>query len=136
MVSLTGRPRMPPWALTSLAHSWYPFLNAWPSAEKSPVRDSDAPMMRGAVDRPGATGALDVVEFVQAARTLKPSMVPAARATACTENREEAALMPSSSFRLRPSRMGGRRDGGVPTSAGYTGPDRALPGEFLEFPAR
>src|SRR5215470_6536067 len=127
MVSLTCRPRMPPWALTSLAHSWYPFLNAWPSAEKSPVRDSDAPMVRGAVDRPVGAGVLDVVEFVQAARTLAPSMVPTARVTARAENREEAALMPSSSFRLRPGRIRGRRNRGVLTSAGYTGPDRALP---------
>src|SRR5262245_34235130 len=125
MVSLTGRPRMPPWAFTSLAHNWYPFLNAWPSAEKSPVRDNDAPMVRGAVDRPGAAGVLDVVEFVQAARTLKPSMIPAARATACTGNREEAAVTPSSSFRLRPGRIRGRRNRGVLTSAGYTGQDRA-----------
>ena len=40
---------MPPWAFTSLAHSWYPFSNAWPSAEKSPVSDSDAPMVIGPV---------------------------------------------------------------------------------------
>src|SRR6266567_4680177 len=49
MVSLTWRPRMPPWAFTSLAHSWYPRSNAWPSAEKSPASDSDAPMVIGPV---------------------------------------------------------------------------------------
>src|SRR4029077_3399589 len=108
MVSLTFRPRMPPWAFTSLAHSWYPSLNAWPSAEKSPVRDSDAPMLIGAVEPPGETGVRPgLLEFVQAARTLMPSTAPTPTANAFVQNREEAALTPSSSFRLRPGRIRG-----------------------------
>src|SRR5919201_2015244 len=112
MVSLTFRPRMPPWAFTSLAHSWYPFLNAWPSAEKSPFRDSDAPMVIGAVEPPGEAGVLELVEFVQAARTLRASTAPAPMANALLVNRGEAARTPSSSFRLQAwsdSRPPGRR---------------------------
>jgi hypothetical protein len=33
--------------LTSLAQSSYPRWNAWPSAEKSPVSDSEAPIRIG-----------------------------------------------------------------------------------------
>src|ERR1022692_2400798 len=47
MISLTWRPSIPPWLLTSLTHSWYPRWNAWPSAEKSPVSDSEAPIRIG-----------------------------------------------------------------------------------------
>jgi len=47
MISLTWRPRIPPWLLTSLCHSWYPRWKAWPSEEKAPVSDSEAPMTIG-----------------------------------------------------------------------------------------
>jgi hypothetical protein len=47
MSSLTGRPSIPPALLTWLAQRLYPFWNARPSTEKSPVRESDAPMTMG-----------------------------------------------------------------------------------------
>jgi len=63
---------MPPCALTSLAHSSYPFSNAWPSAEKSfaavPVRDSDAPMVIGPVGLPAAEVVLTFELLLQAPR--------------------------------------------------------------------
>src|SRR5579884_1263632 len=44
MSSFTWQPSSPPVLFTWSAHSWYPRLNACPSAEKSPDSDSDAPM--------------------------------------------------------------------------------------------
>src|SRR5258707_5393507 len=102
MVSLTWRPRMPPRAFTFLAHSWYPRSNAWPSAEKSPVSDSDAPMVIGPVGRLVATGVpLEVLELVHAARALSPSTVTAGLANTVPPNRGGARRTPRSSFRVR-----------------------------------
>ena len=79
---------MPPWAFTSLAHSRYPRLNAWPSAEKSPVSDSDAPMVIGPVGWLVEAGVpLEVLELVHAARALNPSTVTAVMANTFPENR-------------------------------------------------
>src|SRR2546429_10013440 len=79
---------MPPWAFTSLAHSWYPRSNAWPSAEKSPVSDSDAPMVIGPVAWLVAAGApLEVLELVHAARALSPSTVTAGMAETFSQSR-------------------------------------------------
>ena len=79
---------MPPWAFTSLAHSSYPCSNAWPSAEKSPVSDSDAPMVIGPVGWLVAAGVpLEVLELVHAARALNPSTVTAVMANTFPENR-------------------------------------------------
>ena len=78
---------MPPWAFTSLAHSWYPFSNAWPSAEKSPVRDSDAPMVIGPVGWLVEAGVpLELLELVHAARALNPSTVTVPMANAFPAN--------------------------------------------------
>ena len=79
---------MPPWAFTSLAHSSYPFSNAWPSAEKSPVSDSDAPMVIVPVGRLVEAGVapLELLELVHAVRALRPSTVTAARASAFPAN--------------------------------------------------
>ena len=88
MVSSTLRPRIPPWAFTSLAHSWYPRSNALPSAEKSPVSDSDAPMVTGPVGWLVEAGVpLEVLELVHAARALNPSTVTAVMANTFPENR-------------------------------------------------
>src|SRR5215472_8425902 len=93
---------MPPWAFTSLAHSSYPRLNAWPSAEKSPVRDSDAPMVIGPVGLAVEVGVLaGLPALVQAARALSPVTVMAAMANAFPENQGWPGLTPSSSFRFR-----------------------------------
>ena len=43
----TGRPSSPPLVFTSLAHSSYPFLVAWPSAAKSPLSGSEMPTVIG-----------------------------------------------------------------------------------------
>src|SRR6266851_5775911 len=130
MVSLTCRPRMPPWAFTSLAHSWYPLSNAWPSAEKSPVRDSDAPMVMGlVVALPAGAGLLlEPLALVQAARTLSPSTATAVVAIAFVENRGRTGIAPSSSFLpfgIRRVRAAGH--GRILVSAGYTGRNRSLP---------
>src|SRR5205823_13224294 len=102
-VSLTWRPRMPPWAFTSLAHSWYPRSNAWPSAEKSPVSDSDAPMVIGPVAWLVAAGApLEVLELVHAASALSPRTVTAGLANTFPEDRGSPGRTPRSSFRVRP----------------------------------
>src|SRR6202011_989968 len=42
--------RMPPLAFTSFFQSSYPALKAAPSAAKSPPKESDAPMVIGAVE--------------------------------------------------------------------------------------
>src|SRR5579859_1548579 len=47
--SVTLRPSKPPWAFTLSAQSSYPCLNASPSAEKSPERDKDIPILIGVV---------------------------------------------------------------------------------------
>src|SRR5260370_40733007 len=101
MVSLTCRPPMPPRAFTSLVHSSYPFSNAWPSAEKFPVRDSDAPMVIRLVELVGEVGRLvELPVLVQAARTLAPSTARALRGKALPENQGRTGLTPSFSFRL------------------------------------
>src|SRR5215472_12148313 len=118
MVSLTCRPMMPPLAFTSAAHSSYPFLKAWPSSEKSPVRESDAPIEIGAVEA-GEPVALALVLalvlvlvlglllllllllplLVQAARTLTESTATAPMAKTFRENQGGVMLTPGSSFR-------------------------------------
>ncbi len=64
---------MPPWALTSLAHSSYPALNAIPSAVKLPeagVRESDAPIVIGPVEAGLVVPALGLLPLpLHAART-------------------------------------------------------------------
>src|ERR1035437_4947691 len=52
MSSVTLRPSRPPLALMSSAQSWEPCWNAFPSAEKSPVRESDTPILIGVLDLP------------------------------------------------------------------------------------
>src|SRR5438094_4326862 len=47
MTSCTGRPSSPPSLLTVCAHSRYPFSTAAPSAAKSPLLESEAPMVIG-----------------------------------------------------------------------------------------
>src|SRR5258706_6623385 len=47
MTSLTGRPSSPPLLLTVCAHSRYPFSTAAPSAAKSLLLESEAPMVMG-----------------------------------------------------------------------------------------
>src|SRR5512142_1296135 len=96
MRSLTGRPSRPPRAFTSLAHSLYPRSNACPSAEKSPVRDSDAPMVIGPAEPVGeAVPPLGPPPLVQAARTLTPSTATAPLASARLQNREWPGLTPN-----------------------------------------
>src|SRR5580693_2010874 len=116
MVSLTGRPRRPPWALTSLAQSSYPFWNAWPSAAKFPVRDSDAPMVRGPVEllgemvlpMPPPMPLLSLLLLpLQAARTPAESTARALTAIAFLENqgrsgRTPGFLLPPGNRRKRP----------------------------------
>src|SRR5437764_1094500 len=80
MVSWTLRPRMPPWAFTSLAHSRYPRLNASPSAEKSPDSDSDAPMVIGPVG------------WLVAAVSSSPGNLPALRYAADLARARDVAL--------------------------------------------
>src|SRR5215472_8550086 len=50
MTSLTWRPSSPPCLLISAAHRLYPRSKAWPSSEKSPDSDKDAPMSSGPED--------------------------------------------------------------------------------------
>src|SRR5260370_39022125 len=114
MVSFPGRPRMPRGAFTSLAHSGSPLSNAWPSAEKSPVMDSDAPMGRGlVVALPAGAGLLlEPLALVQAARTLSPSTATAVVAIAFLWNRGRAGIAPRCSFRpfgVRLARAAGHR---------------------------
>src|SRR5260370_40449528 len=127
MVSLTCRPRRPPWAFRSWAHSWYPLSNAWPSAEKSPVMDSDAPRVMGlVVALPAGAGLL--LELVQAARTLSPSTATAVVAIAFLENRGRTGIAPSSSF--LPFGIPRVRAAGpcrILLSAGYTARNRPFP---------
>src|SRR5437660_8408388 len=47
MSSCTWRPSTPPFLLTVSAHSLYPCSNALPSAEKSPERDNETPILMG-----------------------------------------------------------------------------------------
>src|SRR5256885_13670497 len=124
MVSLTWRPRMPPRAFTFLAHSWYPRSNAWPSAEKSPVSDSDAPMVIGPVGRLVATGVpLEVLELVHAARALSPSTVTAVTGKTFPPNPGGTRPTPHSSLPPQP------RPGGAPR-------DRPRPPPPLLYPPR
>jgi len=48
----------------SAAHSWYPRSNAWPSAEKSPDSDSDAPIVIGDLLAPLELEPLLLVELL------------------------------------------------------------------------
>src|SRR5215469_1012292 len=74
ITSLTWRPSRPPRALMSLAHSSYPRLNATPSAERCPSRDSDAPMVIGPVEL-----SCDVVPVVPVALlAVQPARTPEA----------------------------------------------------------
>src|SRR5580765_7993763 len=98
MVSLTFRPSRPPWAFTSLAHSLYPFAKACPSAEKSPVLDSDAPMVIGPADPAGVAVLWPGPLPVQAARTLAPSTVRALMAKVVLRNRGRPGITPVSSY--------------------------------------
>jgi hypothetical protein len=74
-------------------------LYAWPSAEKSPVRESDAPMVMGAADAELEVLGLELelaalvlelllllLPLLQAARTLTESAATALRAMAFLEN--------------------------------------------------
>src|SRR6266576_4823050 len=47
MSSCTWRPSTPPFLLTVSAHSFYPCSKALPSAEKSPERDKEIPILMG-----------------------------------------------------------------------------------------
>src|SRR5436190_22570776 len=96
VVSWTFRPRRPPWAFTSLAHSRYPFSKACPSAEKSPVMDSDAPMVSGPADPAGVAVLRPGPPPVQAARTLAPSTARALLAKVFLRNRGRPGLTPAS----------------------------------------
>jgi hypothetical protein len=63
-------------------------LNAWPSAEKSPVSASEAPMVIGPVGWLVEAGVLlELLELVHAARALSPSTVAAVMANTFPENR-------------------------------------------------
>ena len=78
MISLTWRPSIPPWLLTTLCHSWYPRWNATPSAEKSPVSDSDAPIRIGGLEPAVLPDALlDGLLLPQAASTAAVSAATA-----------------------------------------------------------
>jgi hypothetical protein len=80
----------------------YPFSNARPSAEKSPVSDSDAPIVIGAPELLGAVPPLDVLPPLQAARTPAESTATALSAIACPENQGRAGRTPvPPSFPLR-----------------------------------
>src|SRR3984957_19283102 len=126
---------MPPAALTSLTHSSYPCLKAWPSVEKSPVREREAPMEIGAEDDGEVLaeqlGLVDPAELLllllllppllHAARTPTESAT-APSATAFLENQGRCALTPGSSFLIGHGcwvrSAGCLRE---PTLGGYTG---------------
>src|SRR5690349_1294778 len=95
MVSLTFRPSRPPWAFTSLAHSLYPFAKACPSAEKSPVLDSDAPMVIGPADPADVAVLWPGPPPEQAARTLAASTARALLAKVLLRNWGWPGLTPS-----------------------------------------
>src|ERR1700751_5665468 len=99
MSSLTFRPSRPPWLFTSLAHSSYPFWNAWPSARKGslapPLSDNDAPMVIGVLELLVGVVLLELLELVQAASTLTPSRTTAPAVTLVPENRARTGLTPS-----------------------------------------
>src|SRR5215472_7038727 len=102
MVSLTRRPSIPPWAFTSLAHRLYPRSNAWPSAEKFPVKDSDAPMVIRPVELRDEVWPVvaPVPTLVQATRTPAQRTAGALLANALITNRGRTALTPC--FSLAP----------------------------------
>ena len=109
MISLTWRPSIPPWLLTTLCHSWYPRWNATPSAEKSPVSDSDAPIRIGGSEPAVLPDALPAgLLLPQAAST-----AAASAATAVTDKKRARRyviprfLLPNSYVTLR-TRAGGR----------------------------
>jgi hypothetical protein len=72
--------------------------NAWPSAEKSPVSDNDAPMVIGPLGLLVAAGLLLELLLVQAASMLTPATRTALLANAFQQNRGCTGLTPSSSF--------------------------------------
>src|SRR5437868_14774115 len=125
MVSFTFRPSRPPWAFTSFAHSLYPFSNARPSAEKSPVSDSDAPIVIGASELLDELVPPLELLLVQAARTPTQSTAAALTAIAWPENQGRAGRTPGPSF-LRPRTRqlpaaGKRRHDQLGRSYWYTG---------------
>ena len=63
---------MPPPLLMLSTQSWYPYSVAWPSAAKSPVKGSEAPMVMG--PRWIGVGVLEVKE-VDELQALKPTKV-------------------------------------------------------------
>src|SRR5215472_3125435 len=98
MSSLTCRPSRPPWAFTSLAHSWYPLSNAWPSARKGslapPLSDRDAPMTIGVMPLFVGVVPLELLALVQAASTPMPSSTVVLATNLVPVNRGRTGLTP------------------------------------------
>src|SRR5215475_13258992 len=95
---------MPPWALTYATQSWYPRMTALPGSEKSPLSESEAPIVIGgcacgAAVEPAASHAAGTRPRMSAAASVLPPILrltidpplsdnPTDEADLCTRDRE------------------------------------------------